>query len=68
MDGAFVPSITFGADVVQACRNKVDLPFETHLMVERAERHVEAFLAAGCTTVIAHIETTPDIQGRSATG
>lgn len=57
MDGHFVPNLTFGADVVAACRGVIDLPFEAHLMVEEPERWIEGFVSAGCGTVIVHAET-----------
>lgn len=57
MDGHFVPNLTFGADVVAACRGVIDLPYEAHLMVEEPDRWIEDFVAAGCSTVIVHAET-----------
>ncbi|NCG40016.1 MAG: ribulose-phosphate 3-epimerase, partial [Actinobacteria bacterium] len=33
MDGVFVPNLTFGPDVIAACRPHVDVTFEAHLMV-----------------------------------
>ena len=33
MDGVFVPNLTFGPDVVAACRPHCSVPFEAHLMV-----------------------------------
>src|SRR5690606_19633580 len=33
MDGVFVPNLTFGPDVVAACRPHCTVPFEAHLMV-----------------------------------
>jgi len=64
MDGRFVPNLTFGADVVAACRPLVDLPFEAHLM-ENPERWAEPFLAAGCDTLIVHQESCPTSTGPS---
>jgi ribulose-phosphate 3-epimerase len=61
MDGVFVSDITFGPDVVKACRPIVDLPFEAHLMVEHPERLVGRFVEAGCETVIVHAETIGDV-------
>jgi len=34
MDGRFVPNLSFGADVVAACRPHASVPFEAHLMVD----------------------------------
>jgi ribulose-phosphate 3-epimerase len=62
MDGRFVPNLTFGADVVAACRPYTELPFEAHLMVEEPDRWIESFAAAGCDTVIVHQETCPHLH------
>ena len=37
MDGNFVPNLTFGPDVIAACRPHVSVPFEAHLMVEHPD-------------------------------
>lgn len=57
MDGNFVPNITFGPDVVAACRDVVDVPFEAHLMVEDPELLLGRWIDdAGCELVIVHAE------------
>ncbi len=56
MDGRFVPNLTFGTDVVAACRPHTALPFEAHLMVEEPERWLEPYVEAGCDTLIVHQE------------
>ena len=56
MDGRFVPNLTFGADVVGACRSHTRVPFEVHLMVEDPDQWLQAFAAAGCDTVLVHAE------------
>jgi len=58
MDGRFVPNLTFGSDVVAAARERVELPFEAHLMIEDPERYVADYVGAGCETVIVHAEAT----------
>jgi len=62
MDGRFVPNITMGPVVVEACRRVTDLPLDVHLMIEQPERHLEAFAKAGATHIIVHIETCPHIH------
>lgn len=56
MDGHFVPNLTFGPDVVAACREAVALPFEAHLMVADPDSLAERFVAAGCSCIIIHAE------------
>ena len=58
MDGVFVPNLTFGADLIAACRPHVDLSFEAHLMIERPERYLEQYAQAGCQWLIVHVEST----------
>lgn len=58
MDGSFVPNLSFGPNIVSAIRRLTKLPLEAHLMIERPERHVHAFLEAGADIITVHAETT----------
>ena len=58
MDGRFVPNLTFGPDVVAACRPHVTVPFEAHLMVEDPDLLMERWVEAGCDWLIVHAEST----------
>jgi ribulose-phosphate 3-epimerase len=58
MDGQFVPNLTFGPDVIAACRSAVQIPFEAHLMVNTPEVLLERYVEAGCELVIVHAEST----------
>src|SRR5580765_875298 len=65
MDGHFVPPITFGPIAVDALRELVHRRgaiLDVHLMIERPERHVEAFAAAGADVITIHPEATPNIH------
>jgi ribulose-phosphate 3-epimerase len=65
MDGHFVPPITIGPLIVDALREQVHDAggvLEVHLMVERPERHVEAFAKAGADVVTVHPEATPHLH------
>lgn len=44
MDGAFVPNLTFGPELIAACRKYVTVPFETQLMVQ--EKNTDEMLPA----------------------
>jgi ribulose-phosphate 3-epimerase len=44
MDGHFVPNLTFGPPVIAAIAARTQLPLDIHLMVERPENLLEAYL------------------------
>ena len=56
MDGAFVPNLTVGWDIIAACRSHVRTPFEAHLMIEDPGRYVADFAKAGNQRIIVHAE------------
>lgn len=62
MDGHFVPPITFGPILIEAVRRVTSLPLDVHLMVERPERHLEAFAEAGSDIISVHIEASPHVH------
>ncbi len=62
MDGHFVPNITMGPFIVEACRRVTKLPLDVHLMIEKPERHLESFAKAGADNITVHIEACPHIH------
>jgi ribulose-phosphate 3-epimerase len=62
MDGHFVPNITIGPDVVRAINKATDLPLDVHLMIEKPERYLEAFVEAGADWLGVHVETCPHLH------
>ena len=64
MDGNFVPNLTFGPQMISACRKYCSVPFETQLMVSQynCETMIEEYVKASKGTngepgvVIAHVE------------
>jgi len=58
MDGLFVPNMTFGPLVVEALRPRTSLFMDVHLMIERPERYVDAFVDAGADGITVHTEAT----------
>lgn len=62
MDGAFVPNITMGPFMVETCRRISTLPLDVHLMIEKPERHIAAFIEAGANSLSIHIENNPNIH------
>ena len=61
MDGHFVPNLTFGPLVVEALRRVTNLPIEAHLMIERPELFIEAFVKAGATLIEVQAESTTSL-------
>ncbi|MCI0553121.1 MAG: ribulose-phosphate 3-epimerase, partial [Anaerolineae bacterium] len=62
MDGHFVPNITMGPFIVEACRRVTQLPLDVHLMIEKPERHLESFAKAGASRINVHVETSPQLH------
>jgi ribulose-phosphate 3-epimerase len=56
MDGHFVPNITIGPLVTAAVRRVTELPIDCHLMIERPENFIDAFVEAGADMVSVHVE------------
>jgi ribulose-phosphate 3-epimerase len=65
MDGHFVPPITIGPLIVEGIRDQVHEAggfIDVHLMIERPERHVDAFAKAGADGITVHVEATPHVH------
>ena len=56
MDGIFVPNITFGMPVINALRDKSNLIFDVHLMIDKPERYAMRFVDAGADILTFHLE------------
>jgi ribulose-phosphate 3-epimerase len=54
MDGHYVPNLTFGPMIVEAVRRTTKLALDVHLMIENAERWVDAYMDAGADMVAVH--------------
>lgn len=61
MDGHFVPNITMGPFILEACRRVSNLPLDVHLMIENPERYIEAFAKAGAGWISIHIENNNNV-------
>jgi ribulose-phosphate 3-epimerase len=63
MDGHFVPNLTFGPPVIKAVRPYTRKLFDAHLMVERPEDLIPAYVDAGVEALTVHAEVCPHLQG-----
>jgi len=60
-----VPPITFGPNAVEALAEQVHAAgaiIDVHLMIERPERQVEAFIKEGADSITIHVEATPHVH------
>ena len=62
MDGVFVPNLTFGPDVIAACRPHASVMFEAHLMVVNPDPMLGAYVDAGCEMLIVHAESVTHLH------
>ncbi len=62
MDGHFVPNLTLGVPVVRSLKKATALPLDVHLMIENADRYVDAFIDAGASWISLHVEALPHLQ------
>src|SRR5687768_1872283 len=62
MDGHFVPNITIGPPIIKALRPRTELPFDCHLMIEKPQKYIGAFLDAGADMISIHVEAEPHLQ------
>jgi len=58
MDGHFVPNISFGMPVMASIKPLAKKPFDVHLMIEKPERYIFEFKAAGADILTVHLEAS----------
>jgi len=58
MDGAFVPNITIGNEVIKSLRKITNLPFDVHLMINNPDNHIKSFAEAGSDIITIHAESS----------
>ncbi|MCX7844535.1 MAG: ribulose-phosphate 3-epimerase [Candidatus Bipolaricaulota bacterium] len=56
MDGHFVPNLTFGPLLPNALREKIALPFDIHLMVDRPALYAPRFAVRPGDVITFHVE------------
>jgi ribulose-phosphate 3-epimerase len=66
MDGHFVPNITLGPPVVASLHKATPLPLDVHLMIENADRYLQAFIDAGAAWISLHQEAVPHLHRQVA--
>lgn len=62
MDGHFVPNLTIGPPVIADIRKSTGLFLDVHLMIEKPENLISAFIEAGADMITVHVETCPHLH------
>ena len=62
MDGHFVNNITFGPPLVKSIRKSTNLFLDTHLMISKPAKYIEAFSNSGSDLITFHYEACADKQ------
>lgn len=62
-DGHFVPTISFGEEVVRRTCEVASVPVEVHLMVSRPEDWVERMAGMGLVRMVFHVEASRRAMG-----
>lgn len=62
MDGRFVPSLSFGAKVIETARRSSSKIIDVHLMVVEPERYFDEFVKAGADILTIHAEAVPHLD------
>jgi ribulose-phosphate 3-epimerase len=62
MDGHFVPNLTIGPPVIEALRQRTQLPLDVHLMIEKPEQWIDAYRNAGADIITVHAEACTHLQ------
>ena len=62
MDGNFVPNISFGPMVIKSIRDKTNLVFDVHLMINNPERYIEDVVRSGANIITIHAEATKHLH------
>lgn len=63
LDGHFSPSMPLGFELVKQLRDKTDMAFECHVMVNNPEYYVNELLSIGVQQIVFHTETAEHIDG-----
>ena len=60
MDGHFVPTLTFGPDILRGFRKALPQKMDVHIMVEDARTYADVFIDAGADVLTFHSEALED--------
>lgn len=62
MDGVFVPNISFGFPVIEACKKIATKPLDVHIMIVNPDQYVEQFAKLGVDILTFHYEASTHVH------
>ncbi len=62
MDGHFTPNLTFGPEMVRACKNMTSVPLDVHLMITNPDETIDWYIDAGADLITVHYETATHLN------
>lgn len=62
MDGHFTGNLTFGAEIVRACKRVSDVPLDVHMMVTNPDETVDWYADAGADIITVHYEAATHLH------
>ena len=62
MDGHFTGNLTFGPNVVAACKRVSDVPLDVHMMVTNPDATIDWYLDAGADIITVHAEASTHLH------
>ena len=62
MDGHFVPNLTMGPPIIAAIKRTATLPLDVHLMIEKPDNFIDAYIDAGANLLTVHIESVIHLE------
>ena len=62
MDGVFVPNLSYGTPVIQACKRSTEVPLDVHLMISNPDSTVDRYIDAGADLITVHMEASTHLN------
>ena len=62
MDGHFTPNLTFGPEMVRACKGMTSVPLDVHLMITNPDETIDWYIEAGADLITVHYETATHLN------
>lgn len=62
MDGVFVPNISFGFPVIEACKKVAEKPLDVHIMIANPDQYIDQFAKSGAAILTFHYEASTHVH------